>query len=125
MDAKKEYLRDMVKIRGFIMDHHKVLAAEDEAFLRALNDFVAIAQTRQRTMKPKIKEFAMLAALVAVGSAKNHIKAHIEVAKREGASKEEVLELLELLVPLLGMPRFMLGYEAWKECFEVERVEPD
>ena len=57
--------------------------------------------------------------------AKEHIKAHIEVAKRQGATKEEVLELLELLVLPCGVPKFMLGYEAWAESFSVRRVEVD
>jgi len=66
-----------------------------------------------------------IAALTALGTTKNHIKAHIEVAKREGATKEDVLELLEVLVLMSGVPKFMMGYEAWKECFEVQRVEVD
>ena len=123
MDDKQAYLREMAQIRGFILDHHKVLLAEDEPFLRGLNEFVVVSQTRQRRLERKTKEFAMIAALTALGTAKNHIKAHIEVAKQEGATKEDILELLEVLVPMCGMPRFMLGYEAWKECFEVRRIE--
>jgi len=53
------------------------------------------------------------------------IKAHIEVAKKEGATKEDLLEVLEILVLMCGAPKFMMGYEAWKECLEVQRVEVD
>ena len=48
MDEKKAYLREMARIRGFVMDHHKVLVAEDIPFLRALNEFVAVSQNRER-----------------------------------------------------------------------------
>lgn len=125
MDEKKAYLREMVQIRGFVMDHHKVLVAEDLQFLQSLNEFVVASQTRQRRMDRKTKEFVMIAALTALGSTKNHIKAHIEVAKQEGATKGDILELLEVLVLMCGMPKFMAGYEAWKECYEVQRVELD
>ena len=53
------------------------------------------------------------------------IKAHIEVAKKEGATKEDHLEVLEILVLMCGAPKFMMGYGAWRECFEVQRVELD
>lgn len=125
MDEKKAYLKQMAQIRGFVMDHHKVLVAEDLQFLQSLNDFVVASQTRQRRLDRKTKEFVMIAALTALGSTKNHIKAHIEVAKREGATKEDILELLEVLALMCGMPKFMMGYEAWKESFEVQRVELD
>ena len=69
--------------------------------------------------------FAFIAVLTALGAGKEHIKAHIEVAKREGATKEEVLELLEMLIMPCGAPKFMLGYEAWAESFPVRRVEPE
>jgi hypothetical protein len=68
MDTQQEYLRDMMKKRGYVLDYHKV-------------------------------------------------------AKRHGATKEEILELLELLVLPCGVPKFMLGYEAWTESFPVRRVE--
>jgi 4-carboxymuconolactone decarboxylase len=125
MDEKKAYLKEMARIRGFVMDHHKVLVAEDLQFLQALNEFVVASQTRERRMDRKTKEYLMIAALTALGTTKNHIKAHIEVAKREGATKEDILELLEVLVLMCGIPKFMMGYEAWKECFVVQRVEVD
>ena len=123
MDDKKAYLREMVKIRGFVMDHHKGLLAEDETFLRSLNDFVAASQTRARQLDRKTKEFIMIGALMAQGAMKNHIKAQIEVAKQDGATKKDILEVLEVLALMCGMPKFMMAYEAWKECFEVRRIE--
>jgi 4-carboxymuconolactone decarboxylase len=125
MQDKKAYLREMAKLRGFVMDHHKVLLAEDDEFLRSLNDFVAASQTRERRLDRQTKEYIMIGALMALGAMKNHIKAHMEVAKKEGATKEDILEVLEVLALMCGMPRFMMAYEAWKECFEVRRIELD
>jgi len=125
MDEQKAYLQEMARTRGYVLDYHAVLVAEDLPFMRALNDFLAVSYTDQRRLDRKIKELVFIAVLTALGAAKEHIKAHIEVAKREGATKEEVLELLEMLVMPCGAPKFMIGYEAWTECFPVRRIELD
>ena len=125
MSEEKEYLQEMARTRGYVLDYHKVLVAEDLPFLRSLNGLLAAAYTDQRRLDRKTKELAFIAALVAQGAGKDHIKSHIEVAKRQGATKEEILELLEMLLAPCGVPKFMLGYEAWTESFPVRRVEPD
>jgi 4-carboxymuconolactone decarboxylase len=125
MDEEKEYLREMAKTRGYVLDYHKVLVAEDLPFLRSLNNFLATSYTDQRRLDRKTKELVFIAALTALGASKGHIKSHIEVAKQHGATKEEVLELLELLALPCGVPKFMLGYEAWSESFTVRRIEVD
>jgi 4-carboxymuconolactone decarboxylase len=125
MDEKKAYLAEMARRRGYVLDYHKVLVAEDLPFMRGLNDFLAVSYTDQRRLSRKTKELVFIAVLTALGAGKDHIKGHIEVAKREGATKEEVLELLEMLVMPCGVPKFMLGYEAWTESFPVERIELD
>jgi len=125
MDEEKEYLQEMARSRGYALDYHKVLVAEDLPFLRSLNEFLAVSYTNQRRLDRKTKDLVFIGVLTALGATKDHIKAHIEVAKRQGATKEEILELLELLVLPCGVPKFMLGYEAWTECFTVRRVELD
>jgi 4-carboxymuconolactone decarboxylase len=125
MDEEKKYLQEMARTRGYVLDYHKVLVAEDLPFMRSLNDFLAVSYTDQRRLDRKTKELIFTAVLTALGAAKDHIKNHIEVAKRHGATKEEVLELLEMLVMPCGVPKFMLGYEAWSESFTVRRIEPD
>jgi len=125
MDEEKKYLQEMARARGYVLDYHKVLVAEDLPFIRSLNDLLAVSYTDQRRLDRKTKELIFIAALTALGAAKDHIRAHIEVAKRQGATKEEVLELLELLALPCGVPKFMLGYEAWAESFPVRRVELD
>jgi 4-carboxymuconolactone decarboxylase len=125
MDEERKYLQEMAQARGYVLDYHKVLVAEDLPFLRSLNGLLAASYTDQRRLDRKTKELIFVAVLTALGGSKDHIKSHIEVAKRHGATKEEVLELLELLVLPCGVPKFMLGYEAWTESFTVRRVELD
>jgi 4-carboxymuconolactone decarboxylase len=125
MDEEKKYLQEMARTRGYVLDYHKVLVAEDLPFMQTLNDLLAVSYTDSRRLDRKTKELIFIAVLTALGAAKNHIKAHIEVAKRQEATKEEILELLEMLILPCGVPKFMLGYEAWTESFPVRRVELD
>ena len=125
MEEEKRYLQEMAKTRGYVLDYHKVLVAEDLPFMRSLNDFLAVSYTDQRRLDRKTKELVFIAALTVLCAAKDHIKTHIEVAKRHAATKEEVLELLEMLVLPCGVPKFMSAYEAWTESFTVRRVEVD
>ena len=125
VDDRRAYLREMIDKRGYVLDYHKVLVAEDLPFMRALNGLLETAYTNPRRLDRKTKELVFIGALVALGAEKEHIKAHIGVAKQEGATKEEILELLEMLVCPCGVPKFMRGYEAWAELFPVQRVEPD
>ena len=114
-DDRKAYLKEMIAKRGYALDYHKVLVAEDLPFMRALNGLLETAYTNPRRLDRKTKELVFTSVLTALGAGKEHIKAHIEVAKREGATKEEILELLEMLVCPCGVLKFMLGYEAWAE----------
>lgn len=81
--------------------------------------------THQRWLDRKTKELLFTVVLIALGTATEHVKARTEVAKREGATKKEVFEPLEML----GMPcdalQLMLGYEAWRASFLVRRAEQD
>lgn len=121
---KKEFLRQLKERRGYLLDYHKVLAAEDLAFLKALGNVLNVAYSSDRTLSKKTKELIFIAVLTATGGPKE-IKLHMDLAKKLGVTKEEVLEVLEILVLPCGLPRFFIGYEVWAECFDVGRVEPD
>lgn len=120
---QRAYLREMARRRGYVLDYHKVLVAEDLSFMKAVNDLLAISYTSDRRLDRKTKELISVAVHTALGSSQSHIAAHIQVAKRHGAAKAEVLEVLEVLALAAGLPRFMGGLAAWMECFPVARVE--
>ena len=46
----------------------------------------------------------------------------IEKASRSlrlGATKKEILKLLEMCLPPAGLPAFMQGFDVWRKVFEV------
>jgi len=119
-EERQAYLQKMEKERGYILDFHKILAAEDFEFLKRFNSLLQTAYLNPDTSADsKTKELILIAILVAVRSPSDHIKTHMQVAKRLGATKKEILEVLEMCLPPAGLPVFMQGFDVWREVFEI------
>jgi alkylhydroperoxidase/carboxymuconolactone decarboxylase family protein YurZ len=52
-----------------------------------------------------------------MGAGQQHIVAHMQKAVREGATKEDVLEAVELVVPAAGVARANTGFDMWCRTF--------
>ena len=123
-DEKQAFVDKMYRDRGYILDFHKVMVAEDFEYLKAYNQLIEAGYTKQRTLDAKTKEIAYTVILTALKASVDHIKAHIKLALDYGATKQEILEALEICVPAAGVPAFMIGFEAWKQVVSPDRVEP-
>jgi 4-carboxymuconolactone decarboxylase len=107
-EARQAYLQIMEEKRGYILDFHKILAAEDFEFLKCFNSLLQTAYLNPDTSADsKTKELILIAILIAVRSPAGHIKTHIQVAKRLGATKKEILEVLEMCLPPACRPLCM------------------
>ncbi len=53
------------------------------------------------------------------------IQAHVELALKEGATPQEVLEALQTVVMPMGMLAFRRGLQAWAAAVKPEVVELD
>ena len=125
VDAEKQaYVDKMYQERGYILDFHKIMVAEDFEFLKAYNQMIQAGYTNQRTLDAKTKELLYTVVLTAVKANVEHIKAHIKLAIDYGATKQEVLEALEICLPAASVPAFMIGFEAWRQAVSPQRVEP-
>jgi 4-carboxymuconolactone decarboxylase len=125
VDAEKQAFVDkMYRERGYILDFHKVMVAEDFEFLKAYDQLIQAGYTKKRTLDAKTKEIIYAVILTAVKASVDHIKSHIKLALDYGATKKEVLEALEICIPAASVPAFMIGFEAWKQVVSPERVEP-
>lgn len=121
---KQAFVDKMYRERGYILDFHKVMVAEDFDFLKAYNQLIGAGYTKQRTLDAKTKEIIYTVILTAVKASVDHIKAHIKMALDYGATKQEILEALEICLPAASVPAFMIGFEAWKQVVSPDRVEP-
>ena len=124
----QEYLDDMVRERGYVLEYHKRLVAADYEFARAANDIVDAAYLKPRLLDRKTKELAIIVACVALKDSTPHLQCHMHAAKNAGATPEEILELIELIGSWTGSVARINGLEAWRATFRpdlpsIERVE--
>jgi 4-carboxymuconolactone decarboxylase len=121
---KQAFVDKMYRERGYILDFHKVMVAEDFEFLKAYDQLIQAGYTKKRALDAKTKEIIYTVILTAVKANVDHIKSHIKLAIDYGATKKEVLEALEICIPAASVPAFMIGFEAWKQVVSPDRVEP-
>lgn len=121
---KQDYIDKMYKDRGYILDFHKVMTAEDFDFLKSYNQLIEAGYLKQRALDARTKEIIYTVILTAVKANVDHIKAHIKLALEYGATKQELLQALEICLPAAGVPAFMVGFEAWKQAVSPDRMEP-
>ncbi len=123
-EEKQSYIDGMVKKRGYVLDYHKVMAAQDYDVLQAANGLVEAAYLKERHLDRKTKELLFILSLTVMRASKGHIQSHIRVALDLGVSKEEILEAIEISLPEAGIVAFQEGFEAWREVTGAEGIEP-
>jgi len=117
MDSEGEKLLEEIKAkRQFVLDFHRLLAEEDPQFLRRYEDMVSAAYADDRTLDKKTKELIFIAALMSLEAEPAHIGAHMKLALDHGASRKEILEVLECVYPPCGTLRFMNALKAFKQA---------
>lgn len=125
MSEKQEFLDELVRARGYVLDYHKVLAEKDLDALRAINGLIEAVYLKERHLDRKTKELLFVLSLTVMRSEKGHIKSHIRAALDAGASEEEVLEAIEISLPEAGVVAFQHGFDAWKDVTGASGLEPD
>lgn len=121
---KQQYIDEMAKKRGYVLDYHKVMAAQDYEVLQATNGLVEAAYLKERRLDRKTKELLFILSLTVMRAGKGHIASHIRVALDLGLSKEEILEAIEIALPEAGIVAFQTGFDAWREVTGAEGIEP-
>ena len=120
----QEYLDEMVRERGYVLDYHKRLVAADYEFARAANDIVDAAYLKPRRLDRKTKELIFIVSLTSMRATKAHIQSHIKVALELGCTPEEILEAIEISMPEAGVVAFQEGFNAWAEVVGAPALEP-
>ena len=120
----QQYLDDMVRERGYVLDYHKRLVGADYEFARAANDIVDAAYLKPRRLDRKTKELIFIVSLTSMRASKAHIQSHIKVALELGCTPEEILEAIEISMPEAGVVAFQEGFNAWAEVVGAPALEP-
>lgn len=121
---QQEYVDDMVRRRGYVLDYHKYLANADYEALAAANNLIARVYLDERTLDRRTKELLFVLSLTVMRADKHHIKSHINVALSLGVTPREILEAIEIALPEAGVVAFQAGFEAWCEAVGAEPLEP-
>jgi 4-carboxymuconolactone decarboxylase len=120
----QDYIDDMARSRGYVLDYHKVMAKHDFPVLQAANRLVNAAYLDQRSLDRKTKELIFIVSLTVMRASKGHIQSHIRVALDLGLSPKEILEAIEISLPEAGVVAFQTGFDAWREVVGAEGLEP-
>lgn len=118
------YIDEMVRVRGYVLPYHKLMARADFPVLKAANQLVAAAYTDQRRLSRATKELIFITSLTVLRAAPYHIESHIRVALSLGVSPEEILEAIEIALPEAGVVAFQHGFEVWAKVVGAEPLEP-
>lgn len=122
--SPQEYVDDMARRRGYVLDYHRVMAAQDFPVLQAANRLVAAAYLDQRTLDRKTKELLFVLSLTVLRGDREHIASHIRVALDVGATPQEILEAIEIALPEAGVVAFQHGFDVWREVVGAEGIDP-
>ena len=123
-EEAQEYVDEMARSRGYVLDYHKVMAKHDFTVLQAANNLVSKAYLDQRTLDRRTKQLIFIVSLTVMRAAKGHIQSHIRVALDLGVTPQEILEAIEIALPEAGVVAFQAGFEAWREVVGAEGIEP-
>lgn len=122
--AAQRYLDEMVAKRGYVLDYHKVMAANDFPVLQAADNLVDAAYLAERRLDRRTKELLFVLSLTVLRADKAHIQSHIRVALGLGVEPQEILEAIEIALPEAGVVAFQHGFDAWREVVNAEALEP-
>jgi 4-carboxymuconolactone decarboxylase len=123
-EERQQYVDDMVRRRGYVLDYHKVMAKHDYDVLLAADRLVDAAYLSQRRLDRRTKELLFILSLTVMRAATGHIQSHIRVALDLGLTPEEILEAIEIALPEAGVVAFQHGFQAWCEVVGATGIEP-
>lgn len=94
MDRREAIVRRGERRRGFVPYWLRVMGDVDVDFLEAYERIYELTAVRRGKLPPKFREMIVIAA-VSIGGYGPGIKDHIRRAFRLGATKEEIVEVLQ------------------------------
>lgn len=84
----------------------------------ALNDDVLFGEvwSRENELEPKVRSMITLSALISGGNFEQ-VKPHLEIAKANGVTKDEIVEIITHLAFYVGWPKVWSAFNLAKEIF--------
>ena len=100
------------------------MARHDFGVLQATNGLARATYEDPRALDPKVKELLFIVSLTALRAGSGFLPSHIQRSLDLGTSAQEVLEAIELVLPVAGIVAFLSGFEAWCQVTAATGIEP-
>lgn len=102
-----------------------VLHRHDPEIADVVAEIPAATYERQRLLDTRTKELVTIVMLTALKGSGAAIRHHVRQAIDCGATKEEILEAIELVITPAGLPAFEHGLLAWADALDEKGLEVD
>jgi 4-carboxymuconolactone decarboxylase len=123
-EEAQAYVDAMNGARGSVPAYHSVMARHDFEVLTAMNNLATSTLEAPRLLDSRTKQLLWVLALTVMRAGPQFLTVHIRRALDLGISDQEVLQAIELALPLAGVVAFLAGFEAWREATSAEGIEP-
>jgi 4-carboxymuconolactone decarboxylase len=107
------------------MEYQKILGAHDPTILEAIERVPHEVYHRGRTLDAKTKELITIVAMTTLKAPDLALQNHVRKALELGATEQEILQAIELIIPVVGMPTFEHGLMAWAEVIGAKGLDPE
>ena len=111
----EQLIARMQAARGYIYPEWELAARADPDFTEAYNRIYELAMGEGHHVSAKVREFVAIALLAFRGADREALVAHMQRAIRLGATKDELVEVLEATLVPGGAPTFHRGLSALLE----------
>jgi len=105
--------------------YRQILAERDPGVLAAIEGMTDALGGTPRTLDGKTTELLNIVILTTMRGSAARLRAHMRRAMAQGASEQEILEALELIIAPSGIPVFEHGLSAWAEVVNAVELKPD
>jgi 4-carboxymuconolactone decarboxylase len=129
-DEAQEYINNIARAAGTwprpagVPEFHKIMARADFNVLKAQNALGKATYADARALDPKTKELIFLAMFTVMRTGREQLTSHVQMALDLGISSREILEAIEMSLPVAGIVAYLAGFEAWREVTNAEGLEP-
>lgn len=122
-DARyKKGLEEMRRHLGPLADEYVAKIREVSPLFAKVNVEFAFGDiyAHESSLTARMRELVTVGALTVQGSSLPQLKIHVESALREGATKEEIAEVITQMIPYCGFPAATNALMTAKAVFEAQ-----
>ena len=114
---KERVLEETTRLRGFRHGLHDFLAEIDLESAKRVNEQVAHDRAKPSPVDWKTRRLLIIGALIDQKAEAHQLQANMRAAVDSGATKEELLEVINILEPWVGNVARNMALEAWHLTF--------